>query len=51
MRFEFFVASRYLRAKRRQVEAFCGRERGQRMRGRAGARSRNPERSEGPLIV
>jgi hypothetical protein len=27
MRFELFVASRYLRAKRRQVEAFSGRER------------------------
>jgi hypothetical protein len=27
MRFELFIATRYLRAKRRQVEAFCGRER------------------------
>jgi len=27
MRFEFFVASRYLRAKRRQVEVLSGRER------------------------
>jgi hypothetical protein len=26
MRFELFVATRYLRAKRRQVEASCGRE-------------------------
>ncbi len=28
MRFELFVASRYLRTKRRQVEALSGRERG-----------------------
>jgi len=27
MRFELFIASRYLRANRRQVEAFCRRER------------------------
>src|SRR5271155_5331944 len=27
MRFELFIATRYLRAKRRQVEALCGRER------------------------
>jgi hypothetical protein len=26
MRFELFVATRYLRAKRRQVEALCKRE-------------------------
>jgi hypothetical protein len=43
MRFELFVATRYLRAKRRQVEAVCGGV------SAAGARSRNPERSEGPL--